>query len=125
MDAEKRQLFLKDTLTKQLNARDGSWDNDDMTPIGDLTSALSALELIIDQGEGTDGTHKHCHFQVFRDIAKKYFPNSPGNPDLLQYYDVMENIDAKDYKDQPGLYEVCLHLLGVEYELKIAGCSNL
>ena len=103
MEAANRTLFLKDTLTKQLNARDGSWDNDDMTPIGDWDSASQALELIIDQGEGTTGDHEHSHYNVFAQIVA----------DQLEYYDVVENIDSKDYEHET-FHKVRLHLLGIE-----------
>ena len=43
-----------------------------VTRIGSLSSALEAVELIKEQGEGSSGSHEDCHFDRFQGIKEEW-----------------------------------------------------
>ncbi|GJJ10940.1 hypothetical protein Clacol_005169 [Clathrus columnatus] len=106
------RLFCGD-VEKQLQYGDGSWYNDEMVVVKDLNSALKALDIIIDQGEGSQREPPvratgsldppapfgvKSQFEIFEDIYK-------GPP--LDYYEVFENPKTESFKtSDPDIYKV-------------------
>jgi hypothetical protein len=92
---EGRELFDPDTLSKQFQTADGSWYDDDMTVIHDLDSAVKAMTIIIEQGEGSTGESVkntvQSHYQVFKELYEEH---------PLICYPVVENPVTESFKGE-------------------------
>jgi len=77
-------LFLTTTVPKQL----GPSAIGGLFPIVDPRSALRALKIIVEQGEGCSFESDQSHYAFFKKIYENYD---------LDYYDVEENIDSKNH----------------------------
>ncbi|GJJ10926.1 hypothetical protein Clacol_005155 [Clathrus columnatus] len=110
------QALFSGDKKKQLQYGDGSWYNDEMVVVEDLNSALKALGIILDQGEGSQrqppirGTGSldppppfavRSHFEIFEDLYK-------GPP--LDCYEVLENPKTKTFEtgNQTNIHKVLL-----------------
>src|SRR5882762_1348340 len=97
---EGKELFDPETLSKQFHTADGSWYDDDMTVIHDLDSAVKAMTIIIEQGEGSTGESVkntvQSHYQVFKELYDEH---------PLICYPVVENPVTENFKSEP-IYNV-------------------
>ena len=97
---EGKSLFDPKTISKQFQTADGSWYDDDMTVIHDLESAMKAMTIIIEQGEGSTGESVkntiQSHYQVFKELYDEH---------PLICYPVVENPVTENFKNEP-IYNV-------------------
>lgn len=107
MNAAGRSLFLSATSGKQFDPDDRSWFDEGMAVISDLPTASTALNLIVEQGEGTSGAPipggGQSHYEIFKELLN-------GN---LDCYDVVENINPDNYK-QEKFYPVSSFSFSIE-----------
>ncbi|KAG8708888.1 hypothetical protein FRC08_018655 [Ceratobasidium sp. 394] len=71
------ELFDLDTLDRQFSPKDDSYPDGGMIQIKDLGSAIQAMTLIIEQGEGTSGTVQlstPSHWQIFKGLQDADIP---------------------------------------------------
>ncbi|KAG8772121.1 hypothetical protein FRC15_002960 [Serendipita sp. 397] len=68
-------LIIPETKSRQFKYEDGSWDDENMIAIEEMSQVPIALNTIISQGEGSkevtiqsDISTPHSHFQVFKGI---------------------------------------------------------
>ncbi|KAG8829034.1 hypothetical protein FRC18_009636 [Serendipita sp. 400] len=68
-------LIIPETKSRQFKYEDGSWDDENMIAIEEMSQVPIALNTIISQGEGSkevtiqsDSSTPHSHFQVFKGI---------------------------------------------------------
>ncbi|KAG8741249.1 hypothetical protein FRC10_003129 [Ceratobasidium sp. 414] len=70
-------LFDLSTLSRQFSPDDDSYPDGGMIQIKDLDSAIKAMTLIIEQGEGTTGTVQlstPSHWQIFKKLEDMVIP---------------------------------------------------
>lgn len=91
MTAAGSKLFLAETTPKQFNDTDGSWYEGNMKVITSLEEAESALEVIIEQGEGATINTPNSHYQIFKALWENY---------AYQTYNVVENPQSDTYKSE-------------------------
>jgi len=98
--SEGKELFDPKTISKQFQTADGSWYDDDMTVIHDLDSAVKAMTIIIEQGEGSTGQSikntVQSHYQVFKELYDEH---------PLICYPIVENPVTENFKDET-IYKV-------------------
>lgn len=99
-------LFKPDCVAKQFQTSDGSWYDDLMVAISDKTSAVDALTLVIEQGEGTSGKKIpipytfQSHFEIFDELSNQ----------RILCYDVVQNPKTENLKNEtvyPVSYSMC------------------
>ncbi|KAF8201995.1 ferritin-like-domain-containing protein [Mycena galopus ATCC 62051] len=102
-EEEGKQLFLTHTCAKQFQTADGSWYDDDMMIIDSIQSAEVALNIVIQQGEGSTGepvkNTVQSHYQVFTELVEEH---------PLNCWDVIENPKTSTFADQPNIHSVML-----------------
>lgn len=95
-------LFDPNTASKQFRKDDGSWDNDDMTVITNLESAEAAMNVIVEQGEGSlgvghDGTPlEESHYQFFKSLYEEF----DGGKSPFETYSLIEEPNAENFVGQ-------------------------
>jgi hypothetical protein len=95
-------IFHSDSFTRQFHSADGSWYDEDMTVVRDLDSAETALNVVIDQGEGNMNrpvqNTVQTHYQVFTELQ-----DQTKHP--LVCYPVLENPKTSKFSNT-DIYKV-------------------
>jgi hypothetical protein len=101
MKQQGKELFDPNMVSKQFQTADGSWYDDGMTVIDSLQNAEDALNIIIEQGEGSTGDVSipntiQSHYDVFKELYDKH---------PLDCYPVVENPITDNFKTEK-IYKV-------------------
>ncbi|KAF9070234.1 ferritin-like-domain-containing protein [Rhodocollybia butyracea] len=106
-DAEGRVLFQPDSEGQQFHTADGSWYDDAMIRITDLKSAVDALTLVIEQGEGSTGVSVKDTIQTHYEVFSELRDDEEKHP--LDCYPVVENPETYKFENSdPKIHKVML-----------------
>ncbi|KAG8908752.1 hypothetical protein FRB99_002990 [Tulasnella sp. 403] len=102
-------LFIPSTFCRQFGPQDGKLTKEPYVVVTNATTADAAMELIIEQGEGTGSSGREIpggmqsHHEVFTEL---YSLSQEGE---VPYHDIVENIDASNYAEEKfhGLMIAC------------------